>query len=445
MENKQTLIIASVVLTQDDAHSVYEPGYVLVEGDAIVSVGRERPKTKPGADIIHAENKLVMPGLVNCHAHTPMVLTRGMCEGVSLFTMDGFLHRLRYFEKYADAGIAGMTTPLSCAEMIRTGTTCFADQYFYTSTIYDKVVESGLRAVLAYGIVELGDPVRRKDELASCESFLEKAKQGDRVTGWVGPHAFFVDNSLDLIAREIALAKKYHCGFHIHFATSNEENDYCGSHYNCSAVEKMKELGILDVPLLAAHSITVEDKDIRVLRDYPFSPVMAPSSSMRSGFPAMRVKKMREAGLNVVLGTDNVCSSNSVDMFREMATAGKLIIHSEHDVRAITPREIVDMATRDGAKALLLENEIGSLEVGKKADLITLDLGDPGFAPFCAQDWYTQLVYSVSGLSVVDNMVDGNWLMKDRIVRSLDMDDCIASCNEATRILLTRLPKWPLD
>ncbi len=442
---QQTLIIASAVMTQDDNYTIFTPGYVLVEDDRILFVGDKRPATEPGAKIMHAEGKLVMPGLVNCHAHTPMVLTRGMCEGVSLFTMDGFLHRLRYFEAYADATLAGMTVPLSCAEMIRTGTTCFADQYFYTSTIYDNVVESGLRAVLAYGIVELGDPVRRKQELANCEAFLEKAKRGDRVTGWVGPHAFFVDNSLDLIALEIALAKKYGCGFHIHFATSNEENDYCRPHYHCSAVEKMKELGILDIPLLAAHAITVDEHDIEILSHYPFNPVMAPSSAMRSGFPAMPAKRMREAGLNVVLGTDNVCSSNSVDMFREMATAGKLIIHSERDVKAITPREIVDMATRGGAKALRLEKEIGSLEAGKKADLIALDLRDPGFAPFCGQDWYTQLVYSVSGMSVTDSMVDGQWLMKDRVVRSLDMDACIASSEEATRILLTRLPKWPLD
>mgnify|MGYP001182241757 CR=1 FL=1 len=441
---KRMVIWAGAVLTVDKEAHVYVPGYVVVVGEKIVEVGKGHPVSLVGDEVIHAEGKLVMPGLVNCHNHTPMVLTRGMCEGVSLFTMDGFLHRLRYFESFIDETFASNTVPLSCAEMIRLGTTCFADQYFYTKNIYEKVEESGLRGVLAYGIVELGDAVRRKNELASCEAFLEEANGGNgRVRGWVGPHAFFVDNSLDLIAEEIALAKKYHCGFHIHFATSNEENDWCIPHYGMRAVPMMEKLGILDVPVLGAHSITVDENDIKILAAHPFNPVLAPSSSMRSGFPAMPAKAMLQAGLNVVLGTDNVCSSNSYDMFGEMGTAGKLMTNREHDVNAITAKELVYMATIKGAKALGLEHEIGSLEVGKKADLIALDLRDPGFIPICGQDWYTQLVYSVSGMSVTDSLVDGKWLMRDRQLLTVDMDEAMQNSENATSELIKRMGGWP--
>ncbi|AEV29226.1 cytosine deaminase-like metal-dependent hydrolase [Sphaerochaeta pleomorpha str. Grapes] len=436
---KRTVLEAKYVLTMDLSFRIYNPGFVVIQGNTIMEVGEGSFPFGPEDEVIQLGNRLLMPGLVNCHNHTPMVLTRGMCEGVSLFTMDGFLNTLRRYESFADGQMASLTTPISCAEMIRTGTTCFADQYFYTDKIFEQVEKSGLRGVLAYGIVELGDATSRERELVKCESFLEMAKDNSRITGWVGPHAFFVDNSLELIKREIALAKKYNSGFHIHFATSNEENDYCIPRFGCSAAQKMEEIGILDIPILAAHSITIGQEDIELLAKHPFFPVMAPSAAMRSGFPAAPVKAMREAGLTVVLGTDNVCNSNSYDMFGEMGTAGKLIIHREQDVKAITAQDLVMMATQGGAKALGKEHEIGSLEAGKKADIIALDLGDIGWGPLCGQDFYTQLVYSVSGLSVTHTMVDGVWLMKDKILQTLDMGQCSQDLEKATTELLRRM------
>ncbi len=437
--SKRIVLEATHILTMDSEYHLYSPGFVVIQGDQIHEVGEGHYLSEPGDEVIQLGNKLLMPGLVNCHNHTPMILTRGMCEGVSLFTMDGFVNTLRRYESFADEQMASLTTPISCAEMIRTGTTCFADQYFYTDKIYEQVEKSGLRGVLAYGIVELGDAISRERELSRCESFLEMAQGNGRVSGWVGPHAFFVDNSLELIQREIALAKKYDVGFHIHFATSNEENDYCKPHFGCSAVRKMEELGILEIPILAAHSITIDQEDIELLANYPFYPVMAPSASMRSGFPAAPVRAMRSAGLQVVLGTDNVCNSNSYDMFGEMGTAGKLIIHREQDVQAINPKELVTMATLGGAKALGKEKEIGSLEAGKKADIIALDMDDIGWGPLCGQDFYTQLVYSVSGMSVSHSMVDGVWLMKDKHLQTLDMGECSRNLEIATSTLLARM------
>ncbi len=382
-----------------------------------------------------------MPGLINAHTHSPMVLTRGMCEGVSLFTMDGFLNTLRRYEADADADMASASVGLSCAEMIRTGTTCFVDQYFYADRIFEVVDASRMRAVIAYGIVELGDKVARERELALATAFLEQCKAHERITGWIGPHAFFVDNSEELIREEIRLANKYHAGFHIHFATSNEENDYCREVYGCDAMAKMEALGILEVPILAAHSITVSAEDIGIMSKHPFYPVMAPSAAMRSGFAAAPVKEMRAAGVKVLLGTDNVCNSNSYDLFREMATAGKLIIHTARDVNAITPREVVAMATHDAAQAIGQGDQIGSLEPGKLADLIALDLSDIGWVPMGAQDWYTQLVYSVSGHSVTHSMVGGTWLMKDQKLCTIDYQKECEKLEAANQELRLRLAK----
>jgi len=435
------LIKAKYIMCLDEKDQILEDGYLIIEDGVITEIGNsEKGISDMGAfdEICDMKESLVMPGLINSHAHTPMILTRGMCEGVSLFTMDGFINTLRRYESFGDANLASMTVPLSCAEMIRTGTTTFVDQYFYSENIFNEVDKSGLRAVIAYGIVELGDSIRRKQELNNCESFLEKSMSSNLITGWVGPHAFFVDNSLELIQAEIKLAKKYNSGFHIHFATSNEENDYCMEHFNTRAVDKMEELGILDIPIHAAHSITINRLDMDKLAKYPFHPIMAPSASMRSGFPAAPVVEMREAGLTVALGTDNVCNSNTNDMFSELGTAGKLIIYRERNAAAITPKEIVHMATTEAAKALG-RDDIGSLEVGKKADLIALNTKDIGFVPFCGQDFYTQLVYSVSGLSVTDTMVEGKWLMRDKELVTLNLDDCSNLSERATEELIRRM------
>jgi 5-methylthioadenosine/S-adenosylhomocysteine deaminase len=437
---KKTIISAAVVLTMDDQYLVHAPGYVIAGDGKILETGSGHPPAaENGDELVDLGGHLVMPGLINCHTHSPMVLTRGMCEGVSLFTMDGFLNTLRRYESYEDAGMASASTGVSCAEMIRTGTTCFADQYFYADKIYKEVDASGLRAVIAYGIVELGDEARRAQELANAEAFLKLCQGHPRISGWIGPHAFFVDNSLELIHEEISLAKKYGAGFHIHFATSNEENDYCVKAFNCSAVEKMAEMGIMEIPILAAHSITVSNSDIDLMAKYPFYPVIAPSAAMRSGFPAAPVKAMLEKGITVALGTDNVCNCNTYDMFSEMGTAGKLIIYREQDVRAITAKQIVSLATRGGAKSLGKWDEIGSLEPGKAADLIALDMGDIGWSPFSGQDYYTQLVYSVSGYSVTHSMINGQWLMKDRTLLTVNYRDCVRRMETDVRELLRRI------
>jgi 5-methylthioadenosine/S-adenosylhomocysteine deaminase len=176
-----------------------------------------------------------------------------------------------------------------------------------------------------------------------------------------------------------------------------------------------------------------------MMAKYPFYPVIAPSAAMRSGFPSAPVKAMIEKGVTVALGTDNVCNCNTYDMFNEMGTAGKLIIHREGDVKAVTPKQIVSLATREGAKALGKWNEIGSIEPGKCADIIALDMGDIGWAPFAGQDYYTQLVYSVSGHSVTHSMAGGQWLMKDRKLLTLNYRDYVERMEADVRELLRRM------
>ena len=436
----KTLIKAGLLLTMDDQRMLYEPGHLLFEGQKIIAVGS--PGDVPDAlaeIIIDFTDRLVMPGLINAHTHTPMSLFRGLAEGISLFTMDGFINCLRRLESAADASMVPAAVAVSCAEMIRTGTTCFADQYFYMKDIVPVVEKSGMRAALGYGIVELGDEVSRKREIAAATAFLESLSDHPRIKGWVGPHAFFVDNSEEIIALEMELARRFNTGMHIHFATSSEEEDYCQEKFGISAVQHMKDLGILEFPLLAAHSISVPETDYPTLADSQFTAVICPSSSMRSGFPAARLKDMRLAGINTALGTDNVANANAYDLFREMDIAAKLSVYRESEPGAIPAAEILDMATMGGARALGLEDQIGSIESGKFADLIALDLNNIGWAPKGAQDIYTAIVYSISGMHVTDVLVDGQWLLKDQAWQTLNYPEAVKQINQDYQRLAAKL------
>jgi 5-methylthioadenosine/S-adenosylhomocysteine deaminase len=409
------LLKSDLVVTLDPDDQILEEGYIVVEQDRIVEMGRQRDldARRRFDEEVALHDRLVMPGLINAHTHTPMTLFRGHVEGHSLFTMEGWYNTIRVLELEMDPDMLPGAVAVSCAEMIRTGTTCFADQYFWMDRIIPEVRRSGLRAVLAYGIVELGNEEARNRELAAAGAFLEELRGDPLLDGWVGPHAFFVDNSEIAMEIELQLARKYNTGFHTHFGTGDEEEAYCQDKYGHSAIQQLKLMGFLDRPILAAHSITLQPGDFATVAEAPFTVVFAPSSDMRNAAGVPPVVEMLEGGINVALGTDNVTNNNSYDMFKEMTLTGKLIALLRRDPAAISARSILDMATRAGARALGKENEVGSLEIGKKADLIALDLDEIGWSPRAGQDVYTALVYSITGQHVRDVMVNGQWLFRE--------------------------------
>jgi 5-methylthioadenosine/S-adenosylhomocysteine deaminase len=220
--------------------------------------------------------------------------------------------------------------------------------------------------------------------------------------------------------RELELVRRHGAGFHIHLGTSGEEDRLCREQYGRTAVEQLEHMGILQERILAAHCLTVPETDLPRLAERPFTAVVAVSSAMRNAAGAAPVPAMLEAGVNLALGTDNVANNNSYDLFKEMQLTGKLWSLLERRPNAIPTRAIVEMATLGGARALGLEDEIGSLEAGKQADLIALDLGEIGWAPLEGQDVYTALVYSVTGMHVRDVMVAGRWLYRDGAWTTID-------------------------
>ena len=418
------LLKSSIIVTLDSDDLILKDGYLIVDDDRIVEIGLQKDldNNRKFNEVVELQHRLVMPGLINAHTHTPMTLFRGHVEGHTLFTMEGWYNTIRVLELQMEPQMLPGAVAVSCAEMIRTGTTCFADQYFWMDQIIPVVRSSGLRAALAYGIVELGNEEARQRELAAATQFLNQLQGDPLLDGWVGPHAFFVDNSEIAMQIELELAAKHNTGFHTHFGTGDEEEVYCQNKYGHSAIQQLKLMGFLERPILAAHSITLSPADFSTVAETPFTVVFAPSSDMRNAVGIPPVVEMLEAGINIALGTDNVTNNNSYDMFKEMTLAGKLLALLKRDPAALPTRSILEMATLGGARALGKENEIGSLEVGKKADLIALDLDEIGWSPRGGQDIYTALVYSVTGQHVRDVMVNGQWLFRHNKWQTIDFN-----------------------
>jgi 5-methylthioadenosine/S-adenosylhomocysteine deaminase len=422
----KTLLLADRVLPMTLAGGLLEQAGVLIENGVILAVDRAAAFDGADAERIELGRRLVMPGLINAHTHTPMTLFRGLSEGYSLLTLEGWYHGIREWELAMTPDMVPPAVNVSCAEMIRTGTTCFADQYFYMDRIVPAVRASGMRAALAYGVVEVGDDNAHDWAIRATGDFLDTLRGDALLSGWIGPHAFFVDNQLETIRAELALADRFATGLHIHLSTSSEEDDYCQANYGCSAVEQMRRIGVLDRRLIAAHCLTIPEADLPALAAAPFSALIAPSSCMRAGKPAAPLKRFLSEGVAVALGTDNVTANNSYDLFKEMQVLGKLSSYREGEPNPVPARVIVEMVTTRAACALGLEDRIGSLAPGKQADLIALDLDEIGWGP-SAQDVYTALVYSISGLHVTDSMAAGRWLMRNRRLLTVDYR---AACGE---------------
>lgn len=433
------LIVADTVWTGADAGTLLAPGVLEVEDGRVVSVGAVTGPRPSGPGVTDLGAAVVMPGLVNAHAHTPMSLIRGVAEGVSLLSMEGFLGTLRSREAHLTPDLVPASVAVSCADMIRHGTTAFADQYFYADEILPTVVRSGLRARIAWGIVELGDEEARRRELAATAVFIAASLDDPLVRGWVGPHAFFVDNRPAAISAEVEIAQRFGVGLHAHFSTSGEEDEHCLAEYGRPALAVMEEFGLLDVPLILAHCNTLAVDELPILAGKRATMAVIPSVAMMSGAPAAPVREALDAGVNVALGSDNVCNNTNVDLFEEMRTLGKLAAFASHRPNQVTSREILSIATVGGHRALDGGPDDGRLVAGAVADLIAIPVGEISAGPRRAQSLESALVYCTSGASVGSAMVGGRWVMRDRVVTTLDVPAALAQQQRDYDTLLRRM------
>jgi 5-methylthioadenosine/S-adenosylhomocysteine deaminase len=411
------LLCDATILTADSSDTKFSEGWISVADGRITGLGPAftTPAAEGFDEVLSLRGQLVMPGLVNAHTHSAMILFRGRSEGQSLLTMDGWYNSIREPELSLIASDIGPAVALSCAEMALSGTTTFCDQYFFADEVAVAAGESGLRAVVAYGIVQLGDKGRGEEELAKAAAFIERQRSADgRVIPWFGPHAPYVDNSEDLLRAEVGMAVKYGVGMHLHMAAGPEDNEETMSRYGLTATQALSRDGFFAGRVHAAHCLDLTDEDIAIFAAAPAASVSYNATAgLRSGREGMcPAVKLREAGVVVALGTDNVAANNSYDMIAEMRVAGLVASHREGRAQPISSRELIRMATIDGARALGLDHEIGSLEVGKSADIIAIDMSGAGYSE--TPDVETALVYSGSGRDVQHVWVAGEAIVQDR-------------------------------
>jgi 5-methylthioadenosine/S-adenosylhomocysteine deaminase len=414
------LVSGGVVLTVDPADDVYAPGAVAIDGSRIVAVGPDADirSRYAGREVVDATGLVVMPGLVNTHTHAPMVLFRGLADDLAL---GDWLHTYIFpaearavSPEFVRAGAR-----LAALEMIESGTTTFTDMYYFEEEIAKVAREAGLRGVLGETVIEFPSPDARTpaEGLARAERFMREWQGDDLVTPTVAPHSMYTLDAGSLQASR-ALANRFGAPLLIHLAETEGEVEGSEKTHGRSPVSYLDSLGFWTGRTVAAHAVWVTPGDIAVLAARHVAVSHNPESNMKLASGAAPVTDLRAEHVTVGLGTDGAASNNDLDMFEAMRQASFLQKLRTRDPRAITAREAVAMATIEGARALGLDERLGSLEAGKRADLITVSMAAARQTPM--YDPFSHLVYVTRGDDVRTVIVNGRLLMRDRRVLTLD-------------------------
>lgn len=437
----------AIILTMVDGQPA-ELGDLFIEDDRIVSVlGRGNPFPIGQADhVLEAGNCVVMPGLINTHTHSPMTIMRSTMDGLGFPGPDS----PSIFPPDQDwrGGVAredlAVSTRLAQIEMIRSGTTTFVDMYHDMDLVAEAVIESGLRAALGSEIHDFrNDPDEWLpfDEEIARQTFERGAEfastwngRGDgRVRTLIAPHETSTCRE-PWLSRAAALAGELGLDISIHVAESPREFDYCREQYGMTPVEVMRKAGILDHRVIGAHSVHLTDEDIRILGIVDYTAASCLQSYLKLSTDITPVPKMLEAGINVGLGTDSTLTNNNLNLWDEIFLTASLHGFLAKDPGIITPLDALNMATVNGAKALGLEAELGTLEVGKKADVIILDTSHAHLHPLEGV-LVNNLVYAAYGSEVRDVLVDGRFLMRDGEILTLDEGEIVSQVGERVRRL----------
>lgn len=420
------LVAGGTVLTLDARDTVLEDGAVAIEGGRIVAVGpaAELEDAYPRHRRIDAAGKIVLPGLINAHTHAPMVLFRGLADDLEL--MDWLENHIFPAEaEHVDEEFVRAGTRLACLEMLAGGTTTFVDMYYFEDAIAEEAERCGMRAVVGETLIDFPAPDHATwdEAVAYTRGFLERWKGHPRITAAVAPHSAYTVSGEHLRAAH-ALAEELDAPLLTHLAEAPGELEQVKERTGTTSVRFMDSLGVLSDRMLAAHVVWPEPGEIELLAERGVGVAHCPQSNMKVAAGIAPVPALLAAGVAVGLGTDGAASNNDLDLWEEIDTAAKLHKVAALDPTLIDARQALRLATIDGAHALDLEDEIGSLEVGKRADLIVVGTG--GFHQRPAYDPYSLLVYSTKAADVETVVVEGRILVADDRVLTLDADTVLA-------------------
>lgn len=385
---------------------------IYIEGNKIVGIGTE-PAGFKADKVIDGKDKLAIPGLINCHTHSYMSFMRNVADDLSF--MDWLFGTIDPIEQQMSDEDTYWGACLAIIEMMKSGTTCFNDMMMNIKQTTRAIKESGMRAVMSRGLV--GSAEDDGGRIDQTYEEMEFCKDCDRITFKFGPHAPYTCSD-DYFRRVSDEAKKAGIGIHVHLSESVSEIEGVKEKYNCSPIEMADKNGLFDIPCIAAHCVQVDEHDMDIMAKKGVSVVSNPASNMKLGNGVAPVPEMLEKGINVCIGTDGAASNNSLNMFHEMSLMALIHKGTHKTPQCVGAREVFKMATINGAKALCLENEVGSLEVGKKADIAILDLNNPSLMP--KNNLIAGLSYSANGSEVDTVIIDGQITMEGRKILTMD-------------------------
>ncbi len=397
---------------------------IYIEGNRIAAVG-EKPKGFREDKVIDGQDRLVIPGLINCHTHSYMAFMRNVADDLSF--MDWLFGTIDPIEQQMTDEDTYWGACLAIIEMVKSGTTCFNDMQMNIHQTTRAVKESGMRAVISRGLIGSGHDEAGQMRLRQAYEERDAAKDCDRLSFMLGPHAPYTcdDGFMRVVSEE---AKKNGMRIHVHLSESVSEIEQIREKYGLTPIEMADRNGLFDVPAIAAHCVQVTDEDIAILKGKKVSVVTNPASNMKLGNGFAPIGKMVEMGVNVCLGTDGAASNNSLNMFRELGLLTLIHKGVNKTPQCISAREGFRIATINGAKALGLEEETGSIEAGKKADLAILNLNTPSLTP--RNNLIAGLSYSANGSEVETVIIDGKIVMEDRKVLTMDEELVYKKINE---------------
>lgn len=426
------LIKCMAALTMNDDDDIIRDAEIAVRDNEIYHVGPAGsvPADFKADQVLNRPGMVAMPGFVNCHTHAAMTLFRGYADDLPL--MQWLKEKIWPLEEHLTPEHIHAGTMLSCAEMIRGGTTTFADMYFAMDKVAEAAEQSGMRAVLSRGMIGFGPNADQAME--ESITFIEQwnGAAGGRVTTMFGPHAPYTCPP-EYLRRVVEQAGRMGVGIHIHLAETEDEISEILEKYGRSPVVLMEETGLFEVPVLAAHCVHLDDRDIEILARHRVGIAHNPQSNMKLASGVAPVTRLLEAGALVGLGTDGAASNNNLDMMEEMRAAAMLQKVHNGSATAIPARQALRMATADGARALGLGDRVGRIAPGLLADIILLDMHKPHLYPL--HDIYAHVAYAAAAADVDTVIIDGRVVMEERGLLTVDEDRILEQAQAAAESL----------
>jgi len=444
MEKVDTILTNAIVLTMDEDYNQFEPGAVAVKGDIIVDVGDATRiiEAYDPTEMIDCEGKVLMPGLINAHTHVPMTLLRGLADDLRLDVwLMGYMMPVE--REFVSPEFVRLGTQLACTESIRSGVTCFADMYYYEEEVAKATAETGLRAICGQTILKFPSPDAESYEIALdySKGFLERWKDHPLITPAISPHAPYTCTE-EIIQATVDLAIEFDVPLHTHIAETAIEVENSKQEHGMSVVPYVEKLDLFRTKVIAAHCVHIDESEMHTLYSHGTGVIHNPTSNLKLASGLAPIQKMIDMGINVGIGTDGPASNNNLDMFEEMRLAALLAKGSTGDPTALPAKTALALATRIGAQALHLGGITGSLESGKRADLILVEISPLHNAPRFHRNpdgIYSQLVYASKSNDVSEVMVNGQWLMRDKQILTLDENELISTANEYAKKIDTFL------